>query len=91
MIICAKLLYTATSFPTDALFRSDFYSIRFFSLVVLVVLVSDPLKAMSDKASYRRSRKEIRISAQVCFRAINGLCLAEFEHRLGTNEPKYTL
>ena len=88
MIICAKLLYTATSFPTDALFRSGFYSIRFFSLVVLG---SDPLKAMSDKASYRRPRKEIRILAQVCFRAINGLYLAEFEHRLGTNEAKYTL
>ena len=28
---------------------------------------------------HRRSRKEIRISAQVWFQAVNGLCLAEFE------------
>ena len=30
MIICAKLLYTAPSFPTDVLSRSDFYFVRFF-------------------------------------------------------------
>ena len=27
--VCAKL-YTATSFPTDALSRSDFYPVKFF-------------------------------------------------------------
>ena len=34
---------------------------------------------MSDKASQEAKKKEIRISAQIWFQAVNGLCLAEFK------------
>ena len=91
LIICAKLLYTATSFPSDALFRSDFYFIRFFSVASCVRLISFIISFVSAKMIrwkmcriklHRRSRKEIPISPQVWFQAVNGLCLAEFKQWL---------
>ena len=91
LIICAKLLYTAPNFPSDALFRSDFYFIRFFSLAVFVSSALFIISFVSAKMIrwkmcriklHRRSRKEIRISPQVWFQAVNGLCLAEFKQWL---------
>ena len=63
--------------------RFSFYQVLFFSCVRLISFLVVSAKTSDWKICriklHRRPRKEIRISAQVWFQAVNGLCLAEFK------------
>ena len=63
--------------------RFSFYQVLFFSCVRLISFLVVSAKMSGWKICriklHRRPRKEIRISAQVWFQAVNGLCLAEFK------------
>ena len=63
--------------------RFSFYQLLFFSCVRLISFLVVSAKMSGWKICriklHRRPRKEIRISAQVWFQAVNGLCLAEFK------------
>ena len=64
--------------------RFSFYQVLFFiSCVRLISFLVVSAKMSGWKMCriklHRRPRKEIRISAQVWFQAVNGLCLAEFK------------
>ena len=66
--------------------RFSFYQVLFFSCVRLISFLVVSAKMSGWKICriklHRRPRKEIRISAQVWFQAVNGLCLAEFKQWL---------
>ena len=63
--------------------RFSFYQVLFFSCVRLISFLVVSAKMSGWEICriklHRTPRKEIRISAQVCFQAVNGLCLAEFK------------
>ena len=65
-----------------------FHQVLFFSCVRLISFIISVVSAKMIGRKicriklHRRSRKEIRISPQVWFQAVNGLCLAEFKQWL---------
>ena len=63
--------------------RFSFYQVLFFSCVRLISFLVVSAKMSGWKICriklHRGPRKEILISAQVWFQAVNGLCLAEFK------------
>ena len=83
--VCCKIPLHRHKFSNwcTVLERFSFYQVLFFSCVRLISFLVVSAKMSGWKICriklHRRPRKEIRISAQVWFQAVNGLCLAEFK------------
>ena len=84
-LVCCKTPLHGHKFSNwcTVLERFSFYQVLFFSCVRLISFLVVSAKMSGLKICriklHRRPRKEIRISAQVWFQAVNGLCLAEFK------------